>query len=208
MGALSLRRHWTWIPAGTLHGGQRPSGSRARTAAALAQGIPPVPAWREVWTRDVVWTRGTGLDVQKKRMTACRMVPDPLGHAGEGSAALKTCGMRPRDVLALADWLTEASRTHLAMERTGESWQPGDTRLADTLTVFLGMRPLSSTSRGVKPTRPMPAGHDSWDRPTRSGGDGGRDRDGDGAVGDGAAGPSHRRTGSSFDSTMLDALRR
>jgi hypothetical protein len=52
---------------------------------------------------DVVCTRGAGLAVHKKSMTACRMVPDPIGQAGEGSAALKTCGPMTRDLLALAD---------------------------------------------------------------------------------------------------------
>jgi transposase len=37
----------------------------------------------------------------------------------------------------LSDWLTEAGVTHLAMERTGESWQPVDNLLAGTCMVFL-----------------------------------------------------------------------
>jgi transposase len=86
---------------------------------------------------DVVFPRCAGLDVQKKRMTACRMVPDPIGQEGEGSTALQTFGTMTRDLLALADWLTEASITHIAMESTGEYWNPGYNLREDPLTVFL-----------------------------------------------------------------------
>src|SRR5882724_10939142 len=61
IGAPSLRQNWTWIPAGTMNCCQLPSGSRARKAASLAQGIPPAPAWREVWHgRGVYTVRGIG----------------------------------------------------------------------------------------------------------------------------------------------------
>jgi transposase len=46
-------------------------------------------------------------------------VPDPTGQEGGGIAELKTFGTMTRDLLALADWLTEASITHVAMESTG-----------------------------------------------------------------------------------------
>ena len=42
-----------------------------------------------------------------------------------------------RDLLALADWLTEASITHVAMESTGEYWKPVYNLLEDAFTVFL-----------------------------------------------------------------------
>jgi transposase len=86
---------------------------------------------------DVVFTRCAGLDVHKKRITACRLVPDPTGQEGEGIAELKTFGTMTRDLLALADWLTEASITHIAMESTGEYWKPVYNLLEDTFTVFL-----------------------------------------------------------------------
>ncbi len=86
---------------------------------------------------DVVFTRCAGLDVHQKSMTACRMVPGPTGQEGEGIAELKTFGTMTRDLLALADWLTEASMTHIAMESTGEYWKPVYNLLEDTLTVFL-----------------------------------------------------------------------
>jgi transposase len=86
---------------------------------------------------DIVCTRCAGLDVHKKSITACRMVPDPTGQEGEGIAELKTFGTMTRDLLALADWLTEARITHVAMESTGEYWKPIYNLLEDTCTVFL-----------------------------------------------------------------------
>jgi transposase len=86
---------------------------------------------------DRVFTRCAGLDVQKKSMTAGRMVPDPTGQEGEGIAELKTFGTMTRDWLALADGLTEASITPVAMERTGEDWKPVYNLREDTLTVLL-----------------------------------------------------------------------
>ena len=40
---------------------------------------------------DVVFTRCAGLDVDKKRITACRMIPDPTGHEAEGIMELRGC---------------------------------------------------------------------------------------------------------------------
>jgi hypothetical protein len=42
-----------------------------------------------------------------------------------------------RDLLGLADWLTEASIPHGAMESTGEYWKLVYNLLEDTCTVFL-----------------------------------------------------------------------
>ena len=60
---------------------------------------------------DVVFTRCAGLDVHKKSITACRMIPDLTGHKAEGIMELRTLGTMTRDLLVLADWLTEASMT-------------------------------------------------------------------------------------------------
>ena len=42
-----------------------------------------------------------------------------------------------RNLLALADWLHEASLTHVAIESTGAYWKPVSNLLEDTFTVFL-----------------------------------------------------------------------
>ena len=86
---------------------------------------------------DVVFPRCAGLDVHKKSITACRIVPDPTGQKPEGIPELQPFGTMTRDLLALADWLTEASITHVAMESTGEYWKPVFNLLEDTFTVFL-----------------------------------------------------------------------
>jgi transposase len=86
---------------------------------------------------DVGFTRCAGLDVHKKSITACRIVPDPTGQEAERLAELRTFGTRTRELLALADWLAEASMTHVAMESTGEYWKPVYNLLEGTLTVFL-----------------------------------------------------------------------
>jgi len=86
---------------------------------------------------DVVFLRCAGLDVHKKSITAGRIVPDPTGQEAEGIMELRTFGTMTRDLLGLADWLTEASITHVAMESTGEYWKPVYNLLEDTFTVFL-----------------------------------------------------------------------
>src|SRR5438132_3013253 len=86
---------------------------------------------------DVVFPRCAGLGVHKKRITACRIVPDPTGQKAEGITELQPFGTMTRDLLALADWLTEASITHVAMESTGEYWKPVYNLLEGTCTVFL-----------------------------------------------------------------------
>jgi transposase len=86
---------------------------------------------------DVVFLRCAGLDVHKKSITACRIVPDPTGQEAEGIAELRTFGTMTLELFALADWLTEANITHVAMESTGEYWTPVYNLLEGTFTVFL-----------------------------------------------------------------------
>ena len=86
---------------------------------------------------EVGFTRCAGLDVHKKSITACRIVPDPTGQEAEGRAERRTFGTMTRALRALAAWLAAASSTHVALESTGESWKPVDNLLAGTLTVFL-----------------------------------------------------------------------
>jgi transposase len=86
---------------------------------------------------DVVFPRCAGLDVHKKSITACRLIPDPTGQEAEGRAELREFGTMTLELLALADWLAEASITHVAMESTGEYWTPVYNLLEGTFTVFL-----------------------------------------------------------------------
>jgi len=86
---------------------------------------------------DVVFTHCAGLDVHKKSITACRIVPDPTGLDAEGVAELQTFGTMTIELLALVDWLAAAGITHVAMESTGEYWQPVSNLLEGSVTVLL-----------------------------------------------------------------------
>jgi transposase len=69
----------------------------------------------------VVYERCAGLDVHKKTVVACRIVPnDTTGWIRE----IRTFKTMTPDLLALADWLREAKVTHVAMESTGVYWKP------------------------------------------------------------------------------------
>jgi transposase len=62
-----------------------------------------------------------GLDVHKKTVVACRIVPDT---DGSWQITVRTFGTMTADLLQLADWLREAQVTHVAMESTGVYWKP------------------------------------------------------------------------------------
>lgn len=65
---------------------------------------------------DVVHPRCAGLDVHKKTVVACVMVP--------GHKEVRTFGTMTADLLQLADWLEQEQVTHVAMESTGVYWKP------------------------------------------------------------------------------------
>jgi transposase len=86
---------------------------------------------------DVIFTHCAGLDVHKKRITACRVTPDPLAQQADGLLELRDFGTMTADLLALSDWLAAAGVTHVAMESTGEYWKPVFNILEGSFTVFL-----------------------------------------------------------------------
>jgi transposase len=86
---------------------------------------------------DVIFTHCAGLDVHKKRITACRVTPEPTGQPADGLLELRDFGTMTADLLALSDWLAEAGITHVAMESTGEYWKPVYNILEGSFTVFL-----------------------------------------------------------------------
>ena len=65
---------------------------------------------------ELVHERCCGLDVREKTVVACVRIPRRV--------ETRTFGTMTRDVLALADWLTEHRVTHVAMESTGVYWKP------------------------------------------------------------------------------------
>lgn len=69
----------------------------------------------------VVHQRCAGLDVHKKSITVCRIVPD--GKDGWDKETRKY-GTMTDELLTLADWLSAGGITHVAMESTGVYWKP------------------------------------------------------------------------------------
>jgi transposase len=83
---------------------------------------------------EVVYTHCAGLDVHKKTVVACRLVP---GRDGELMRETRTFGTLAADLAQLADWLVEAGVTHVAMESTGVYWQPVWNALEERLELVL-----------------------------------------------------------------------
>jgi transposase len=86
---------------------------------------------------DVIFTHCVGLDVHKKMVMACRVMPDPTGQQADGLMELQEFGTMTWDLLALSDWLAEEGITHVAMESTGEYWRPVYNLLEGSFTAFL-----------------------------------------------------------------------
>lgn len=70
---------------------------------------------------EVVYQRCAGLDVHKKSVVACCMIPDGQGGFRREVRSFKTM---TADVLLLVDWLRVGQVTHVAMESTGVYWKP------------------------------------------------------------------------------------
>jgi len=65
---------------------------------------------------EIVHPRCAGLDVHKKTVVACVLVP--------GGKQVRTFGTVTDELLRLADWLAGEQVTHVAMESTGVYWKP------------------------------------------------------------------------------------
>jgi transposase len=70
---------------------------------------------------DTLYPRCCGLDVHKRDLVACLITP---GSDGLPTKAIRSFGTMTDEVLVLADWLTAAGCTHVAMESTGVYWKP------------------------------------------------------------------------------------
>jgi transposase len=70
---------------------------------------------------EVVYPRAAGLDIHKKLIVACRIVP---GADGQAQKDVRSFGTTTSAIEQLADWLGEAGVTHVAMEATGVYWKP------------------------------------------------------------------------------------
>jgi transposase len=83
---------------------------------------------------EILYERCCGLDVHKRTVVACLLVPGP---AGAPSKQIRTFGTMTRDLLALSDWLAAAGCTHVAMESTGVFWKPVYHRLEDRFVLVV-----------------------------------------------------------------------
>jgi transposase len=70
---------------------------------------------------DVIYERCCGLDVHKRSVVACAIVP---GADGRPEKTIRSFGTMTADLLALADWLADLGVTHVALESTGVYWKP------------------------------------------------------------------------------------
>lgn len=83
---------------------------------------------------DVQHQRCAGLDVHKKSVVACRIVP---GEDDTWRKEIRRFGTMTADLLALGDWLRAAGVTHVAMESTGVYWRPINNLLEGEFEVLL-----------------------------------------------------------------------
>src|SRR5205809_1436979 len=78
---------------------------------------------------EVLHDCGCGLDVHAKTVEACLIT--------KGRKELRTFSTMTDELLRLADWLTSAGCTHVAMESTGVYWKPIFNVLEGLLSVIL-----------------------------------------------------------------------
>jgi len=70
---------------------------------------------------DVLLERCAGFDVHKKSILVCVLITEPGAKPHKEIREYRTM---TRDILSLADWLSQLEVTHVAMESTGVFWKP------------------------------------------------------------------------------------
>ena len=71
---------------------------------------------------EVKYERCCGIDVHKKTVVACVIVPG--AKRGEVEKETRTYATMADDLGALGQWLQSKGVTHIAMESTGVYWKP------------------------------------------------------------------------------------
>ena len=101
---------------------------------------------------DVVHERCAGLDVHKRTVVACVLVP---GEAGTVQPETETFSTMLGELERLAGWLAERRVTHVALEATGVYWKAVYNVLegADRWTV-MPFRATSSARLRTSPATP------------------------------------------------------
>jgi transposase len=104
---------------------------------------------------DVLYERCCGIDVHKRSVTACRLLP---GVEGKPTKETRTFGTMTEEVLALGDWLEAGGVTHVAMESTGVYWKPLWNLFEEHFTVLL----VNAAHVKVVPGRKRDVGDAEW----------------------------------------------
>jgi transposase len=104
---------------------------------------------------DVLHARCCGLDLHKRSLTACRLVPGPSGQTVQ---EVRTFGTMTTELLALGDWLAAGGVTHVAMESTGVYWKPVWNLFEDRFTLLL----VNAAHVKVVPGRKRDVGDAQW----------------------------------------------
>jgi transposase len=96
---------------------------------------------------DVLYERCCGLDIHKRTVVACVLVPGPGGRPAK---EVRTFGTMTDDLLALGGWLAARGVTHVAMESTGVFWKPLYNLLEDRFALALANARLVKAVPGRK----------------------------------------------------------
>jgi transposase len=104
---------------------------------------------------DVLHERCCGLDLHKRSITACRLLPGPGGTV---SKEVRTFGTMTAELLELGDWLAAGGVTHVAMESTGVYWKPVWNLFEDRFTLLL----VNAAHVKVVPGRKRDVGDAQW----------------------------------------------
>jgi transposase len=83
---------------------------------------------------DVMYPRVAGLDIHKKLIVACRIIP---GAGAQVQREVRSFGATTAAIEDLGDWLAEEDVTHVAMEATSVYWKPIFNLLEDRFTLVL-----------------------------------------------------------------------
>ena len=83
---------------------------------------------------EVLYQRCAGLDVHKRNVVACLIVP---GADGRPKRQIRTFTTMTAGILELSDWLAGSGCTHVAMESTGVYWKPIGNLLEASYTLLL-----------------------------------------------------------------------
>ena len=94
----------------------------------------PARSAGKVHFMDVVYQRVAGLDIHKKIIVACRILP---GNGSQVQREVRSFGTTTLAIEQLADWLEEGGATHVAMEATGVYWKPVFNLLEDRFELVL-----------------------------------------------------------------------